>query len=43
MINQDEDHKHENEITVEDIQSLSSQTKRDFQEDDFELAAKHSE
>ena len=24
MINLDEDHKHENEITVEDIQSLSS-------------------
>lgn len=43
FINKDEDHKHETEISKEDIKELSSITIQDFQEDDFELANKHSE
>jgi hypothetical protein len=39
----DNNHKHENEVTVEDIKSLTEMTKKDFEEDDFDVANRHSE
>ena len=43
FINKDNNHKHENEVTSEDIQNLTELTKKDFEEDDFDVANRHSE
>ena len=43
FIDKDNNHKHENEVTVEDIKDLTDMTKKDFEEDDFDVANRHSE
>jgi len=43
FLNKDEDHKTESEITVDDIAQKGMQAKRDFEENDYDLANRHSE
>jgi len=43
FIDKDNDHKHESEVTSEDIKNLTDMTKKDFEEDDFDVANRHSE
>jgi len=43
FIEKDNNHKHESEITPEDIKNLTDMTKKDFEEDDFDVANRHSE
>ncbi len=43
FVNRDENHKHINDFTEDDINKMSAQTQQDLEEDDYDLANRHSE
>ena len=43
FVNRDENQKNTNDFTEDDINKMSAQTQQDLEEDDYDLANRHSE
>jgi hypothetical protein len=43
FVNRDENQKNINDFTEDDINKMSAQTQQDLEEDDYDLANRHSE